>query len=121
MFKFIALLFLISVSAIARPYGETDFPPEFDHPYPGRLIIERADVDTVQKRCSNSWDVQVARRNGDYTTPRACSWIFDDPLNKGHEACKMIVTAGPAEATSRHVELQNCNGRHDADRKAYGY
>lgn len=116
MLSVISSLFLsvISLNSIALP------PPEYDHPFSGRLIVEQLSIRDIEYKCNNAWD----RR---FLSPvYACSWHGPDNLNPGHDWCHMIIprmntpnwTTDDEIAVIR-IETANCNGWHDTEVRDY--
>jgi hypothetical protein len=90
-------------------------PPQYDHPFNGRLIVEVLPYWQVRERCKGSWDIP----RGGWAV--SCSWHFDDPLNPGKQACHVVYPRigpdwSPQEAFYViREETANCNGWHDAE------
>lgn len=87
-------------------------PPEFDHPFAGRLIVETLPLDDVIKACPRSVSQTVVLPPGMYFD--ACSWRFPDWLNGGAWGCHIIlpiaedVEPGRQKQLKRH-EIGHCN------------
>jgi hypothetical protein len=99
-----------------------DIPADYDHPFPGRMIVEQESLKDVlaDGRCQHAWDVGATR------TAKACSWHFDDPLNPGKQACHVVyprlqdgVWTLEQEVEAVRIETANCNGWHDAEVRAF--
>lgn len=100
------LLGLVGGAAQAAPIIMP--PPEYDHVFQGRMIVESIPTEDVAKAC--------AHRLGHLQFGQwydACAWSFPDPLNPNQLAChELLPSDEPHDRVAKLIEHEagHCAG-----------
>ena len=103
------LLFCCSPALAGKNDATWNPPPEFDHPYKGKLDTRYLPQPEVFKECSRMMLENNGSTKGAYPEMRGCSTQFDN-----YTSCIIILIDKPwknttPEAVLRH-EIGHCNG-----------